>query len=413
MSNYRVGLYTLAMAIPLLAASKTEPNFSRDVAPIFYKSCAECHRNGEAAPMQLLSYQEVRPWAKAIRERVVTRAMPPWLADPKHGQFVNDRSLSQKEIDTIAAWVDAGAPEGNPRELPPLPKFTEGWVIGEPDVVIKLEQPVPVAATGVIPYQYFVVPTHFTEDKWVQSAEIRPGNRAVVHHVIVSILEPGKELSGFGAGAFGRLPGLVGFAPGEQPKILPTGVAKMVKAGSKLVFQMHYTPNGKEATDQTHVGIRFARDPVRKYSRGGMIPNIGIRIPPGDPNYEAKASWTASDDVRLISFMPHMHIRGKDFKYTAVYPDGRSEVLLNVPRYDFNWQLIYRPKDGILLPKGTRIDVVAHYDNSPNNKFNPDPTKEVRWGPQTWEEMMIGWFEYTREDEDLTKTEPRPSGSGL
>ncbi len=387
------------------AAAAAKVTYTKDVAPILYQRCVECHRKGEVAPMSLMTYQEVRPWAKSIREKVAERVMPPWLADPHYGQFSNDRRLTQKEMDTIVAWVDAGAPKGEDRELPPPPPLVDGWVIGKPDVVFELPQEVSVPGEGVIPYQYYKVPTNFTEDKWVQAAEIRPGNRRVVHHVIVFVQEPGvkaeatkegAEPGGQRGGGEGRLGiKLVGFAPGEQPRMYPTGTAKLVKAGSVLNFQMHYTPNGQPGQDRSYVGLIFTRQPVEHKALTGTAINFTFKIPPGDANYEVKSSWKAPEDVRILDLMPHMHLRGRDFTYTAVYPDGRSEVVLSVPKYDFNWQLQYRLKEPLLLPKGARLDCVAHFDNSTGNKFNPDPTKEVKWGPQTWEEMMIGWFDYT------------------
>ncbi len=375
--------------------------FTKDVAPIFYQRCAECHRAGQVAPMSLMTYKDARPWARAIREKVLERAMPPWLADPRHTNFENDRRLSQKEIDTIVAWVDGGAREGQERDLPPLPKFAQGWTLGNPDLVIALEQEVDVSADGIIPYRYYTVPSGFTEDKWIQAAEIHPGNRAVVHHIIVNIQEPGARADAEppAEGAQGEARGrrgvkLAGFAPGEQPKVWPKGTAKLVKAGSNLIFQMHYTPNGRAAKDRSYIGLYFARDPVERKVQTAVAMNAKFAIPPGDGNHEVRSSWTAPEDVRIVDLMPHMHLRGKDFTYTAVYPDGRSEVILHVPKYDFNWQMLYRFKEPLLLPKGGRLDCVAHFDNSPNNKYNPDPTKEVKWGPQTWEEMMIGWFDY-------------------
>ena len=375
--------------------------FTKDVAPILYNRCVECHRPGEVAPMSLLTYKDARPWAKAIRERVLERSMPPWLADPRYGHFENDRRLTQKEIDTVVAWVDAGAPKGDDRELPPPPNLEDGWIIGRPDAVIALQEEFPVPAEGVIPYKYFTVPTKFTEDKWVQAAEIRPGNRRVVHHIIVYIQDPSSQAAAAPpeGGAQGEGQGrrgikLAGFAPGEQPKVWPKGMAKMVKAGSNFVFQVHYTPNGTPAKDRSYIGLIFAKDPVEKKVLTGTALNAKFAIPPGDPDHEVRSSWTAKEDVRIVDLMPHMHVRGKDFTYTAVYPDGRSEIVLQLPKYNFNWQLLYRFKEPLRLPKGSRLDCVAHFDNSPNNKYNPDPTKEVRWGPQTWEEMMIGWFDY-------------------
>jgi hypothetical protein len=341
--------------------------------------------------MSLTSYKEVRPWAKAIRERVVTRAMPPWLADPAHGVFRNDRRMSQQEIDAISEWAAAGAPEGDAKDLPVPPKFESGWNIGKPDQIFDIGADFDVPAEGVVPYKYFRVPTNFSEDKWVQAAEIRPDKRAEIHHIIVFIEEPGKKGGLFGEG--GSL--LVGFAPGEPPPRWERGTARLVKAGSTLVFQVHYTPNGAAVKDRSYVGLKFAAEPPTYRVMTGRALNFAFKIPPGDPNYEVKSTWTAKEDIELVGLMPHMHLRGKDFQYTIVYPDGPDEVILNVPRYDFNWQLGYDLKEPLKLPKGTRIDCVAHFDNSPNNKYNPDPTKEVKWGDQTWEEMMIGWFSYT------------------
>jgi hypothetical protein len=360
--------------------------YSKDVAPILNQHCVECHRAGEVAPMVFTSYQAVRPWAKAIREKVVTATMPPWLADPHVGEFKNDRRLKQSEIDTIVAWVNAGAPEGDASDLPAAPHFLEGWNIGKPDQIFDYGVDFDVPAEGVVDYQYFKVPTNFTEDKWIEAAEIRPQHRAVTHHINVFILEPGQKP------ADGAM--LTGFAPGVQPLNLEPGTAMLVKAGSILFFQAHYTPNGKAVKDRSFVGLRFAKQPPALRSVTDRAYNALFKIPPGDPNYLVKSSWTAKQDMDLFALLPHMHFRGKDFRYTVVYPDGREEVILNVPKYDFNWQLGYELKTPLHLPKGARIDCVAHFDNSPNNKWNPDPTKEVRWGDQTWDEMMIGFFLY-------------------
>ena len=375
--------------------------FTKDVAPILYNRCVDCHRPGEIAPMSLLTYNEARPWAKAIKEKVLDRSMPPWLASAENHQFKNDRRLSQKEIDTIAAWVDAGAPKGDDHDLPAQPKFEQGWSIGKPDAVISLDQAIAVPAEGVIPYKYLTVQTNFNEDKWVQAAEIRPGNRKVVHHVIIFVQEPGTrtELAGEARGGMGYK--LCGFAPGEQPKVFPPGTARLIRKGSKLIFQMHYTPNGEATTDRSYVGLIFSKTPVQRTALTGTAINARFVIPAGDANFEVRSSWTATDDVRIIDLMPHMHVRGKDFTYTAVYPDGHSEVVLQVSKYDFNWQLLYQFREPLFLPKGARLDCVAHFDNSARNKYNPDPAKEVRWGDQTWEEMMIGWFDYVLDKENL------------
>jgi hypothetical protein len=401
-------------ALLIFATATNEANtnsvtFTKDVAPILFKNCAECHRPGEIAPMSLMTYQEVRPWAKSIRERVVDRSMPPWFADPKHGHWANNARLSQKDVDTIVAWVDAGAPKGEDKHLPPPPKFTDGWTIGKPDVVLEMQEEYTVPADGTVPYLYFTIPTGFTEDKWVQAMEIRPGNRSVVHHVIAYSQDPSVKYSNSGGeGEFRRgRTHLGGITPNKTGIFFGPDTARLIKKGHNIVFQMHYTTNGQVTKDRTKIGLVFAKEPAKKILMTGNAANGRFAIPPGDPNYEVKSSKTFDEDVLITSFMPHMHVRGKDFIYTAVYPDGRSEILLNVPRYDFNWQLTYIPKEPILLPKGTRLDCVAHYDNSSKNKFNPDPTKEVRWGDQTWEEMMIGWYTYTRAGE-----EPKAASSG-
>lgn len=404
-----IGAVAVALTSAVAASNRKAGNvtFTKDVAPILYNRCVECHRPGEIAPMSLLTYADARPWAKSIREKVVERKMPPWLADPKHGEFENERRLSDKEISTIVAWVDGGAAKGDDKDLPPAPKFTDGWVVGKPDFVIAMEEEFSVPAEGVVPYKYFTVPSGFKEDRWIQAAEIRPGNRTVVHHIIVNVLDPGQSAGG-GERGFK----LAGYAPGEQPRVYPQGTAKLIKAGSSLVFQLHYTPIGEPAKDRSYIGLFFAKGPIQKKALTGTATNAQFVIPAGAGNYEVKSSWVAKEDVRILDLMPHMHVRGKDFSYTAVYPDGRSEVVLNVPRYDFNWQLLYKLKKPLVLPKGSRLDCVAHFDNSINNKFNPDPAKEVRWGPQTWEEMMIGWFDYVLEADRQDVSTPAASGSG-
>jgi mono/diheme cytochrome c family protein len=391
-----------ALNIAVTANSESQVTFSKDVAPIFYKNCAYCHRPGEIAPMSLMNYKDARPWAKSIREKVLDGTMPPWHADPHYGSFKNDRRLSKQDIDTILAWVDGGAKEGNPKDLPPTPQFTEGWQIGKPDLVLSMGKEYSVPAEGVVDYQYMLVPTGFTEDKWIQAAEVRPGNRAVVHHVIVFVVGP--EAMKQRAALFSReggLEGLVGTAPGEEPMILPDGVGRLVKAGSTLVFQMHYTPNGTAQTDRTSVGIIFSRRPIEKAASGGAAMNRWFVIPAGDDNYAVKSVYAFKEDSHIMNLMPHMHLRGKDFEYRLIYPDGTSKVILSVPRYSFNWQTRYELKEPVAAPKGSRLECVAHFDNSNKNKWNPDPAKVVRWGPQTWEEMMIGFVGFTVDGQKL------------
>lgn len=411
----KVGVISVGLlSLMLVAASASGPSkstvtFTKDVAPILYNRCIECHRAGEIAPMSLMTYQETRPWAKSIKQRVVERSMPPWSADPHYGKFSNDPSLSQKEIETIVAWVDAGSPKGDDKDMPAAPKFVEGWTIGKPDVVLSMSEAHAIPADGTVPYLYFTIPTGFKEDKWVQAMEIRPGNRSVVHHVIAFAQEAGAGRKGAVSESQQGRGQLGGITPNKTGIVFAPGTARLIKAGSNIVFQMHYTTNGEATTDRTSIGLVFAKDAPTKTVVTGNALNARFVIPPGAESHEVKSSKTFNEDVHLTSFMPHMHFRGRDFVYTAVYPDGRSEVLLNVPKYDFNWQLTYVLDKPIALPKGTKLDCVAHFDNSTKNKFNPDPTKEVRWGDQTWEEMMIGWFSYTRDSEQRETAMAKPA----
>lgn len=408
--------------------------FTKDVAPIIQKNCQVCHRPGEVAPMSFMNYKEVRPWAKSIREKVVTREMPPWFADPKHSEFSNDCRLSQKEIDTIVAWVEGGTKEGDPKDMPANPKYTQGWQIGKPDVVLPMTTEFHIPAEGVIPYKYFAVPTNFTEDKYVQFAEIRSGDRAHVHHVIVSVRYPGQtELPPAGELTPERLAALrqgstnaqarpasaedsdgrlVGWAPGEAPQIMRPGQAKLIKKGSVLIFQVHYTTNGEPGKDRTSVGLIFSKVPVEKRVITAGASARNLVIPPHDPHYESTATFTFKEDSHIDSLHPHMHVRGKDFKYTLFYPDGTSKVLLLVPRFDFGWQLTYFFKEEVAAPKGSRLEIVAHHDNSIKNKYNPDPSATVRWGDQTWDEMMIGYLDYTLDKQDLRRPQQDAAGRG-
>ncbi|HZJ30283.1 MAG TPA: cytochrome c [Vicinamibacterales bacterium] len=418
------------------------PTFTRDVAPIMFTKCASCHRPGEVAPMALLSYADARPWASAIKQKVSTRAMPPWHADPAHGSFRNDLRLSDREIDTIVKWVDGGAREGDPSALPALPKFPEGWQIGKPDAVFEMTQDFEIPASGEIAYQYFEVPTNFTEDKWMQAGEVRAGDRSHVHHIIVYVREPGRTVRPNvvtvrpiinaaatqpaapaqervaaaavtaaqrpvvpAAQGAGRPPGggdamLVNWAVGEDAPVHLPGTAKRIPAGSTLIFQVHYTTNGKAGRDRSRIGLVFAKEPPQREIRTGLISNPVFAIPPGAGDHQVEAEATFSDDVKIWSMHPHMHLRGKDMTYTATYPDGRSEILLRVPKYDFGWQTDYWLAQPLSVPKGTKIRVTAHFDNSPANRANPDPKATVRWGDQTWEEMMIGFFTYTVESKN-------------
>jgi hypothetical protein len=341
----------------------------------------------------LLTYRDTRRHAAMIREVVADRRMPPWHADPHIGRFENDRSLSARERATLLAWVDRGAPLGDPGDLPAPKTFPDGWSIGTPDTIIAMPESYTVPAEGVVAIQQFRVKTGLTEAKWVQAAEVQPGDRAVVHHIFVYVDKPDPDPSNRKK----DWTCLVGYAPGDMPEVFPPGVAKRIPAGSDLLFEVHYTPIGRLRFDRSRVGLIFAREPVRHEAITTGIPQRALRIPPGAPNYELRASHTFPRDVRLLSLMPHMHLRGKDFRYTAHYPDGRSEDLLSVPAFDFAWQSVYRLAEPKRLPRGTRIDCLAHYDNSSANPANPDPTRTVTWGDQVWDEMMIGFVDYDTE----------------
>ncbi len=380
-----------------------EPAFYQDVVPILQQHCQECHRPGEIAPMPLMTYAETRPWAKAIREQVIARKMPPWFADPAYGHFDNDRSLSQKEIDTLAAWVSAGAPAGDPKTAPPPREWPQGWNIGTPDQIFEMPAPFSLPAKGAIDYQYLILPTHFTEDRWVQKVEVRTSSRSAVHHAVVYIREPGsKWLEGEPLEKPFSVPLTKGFTtsdllmvytPGNSYDQWPPGVAKRIKAGSDLVLQMHYTTSGKATEDRTRIGLVFAKEPPKQAVLSLQMSNDRFVIPPGDSNYRVQVSGTLPNDALLIAMFPHMHLRGKAFEYLITGPNGHVETLLKVNHYDFQWQLNYRLAEPRLIKAGTRLTWVGYFDNSPNNPNNPDPTAEVRFGEQSWEEMMIGFFD--------------------
>jgi len=341
---------------------------------------------------------------------VSQKIMPPWFADPRYGHFANERSLSAEEIRTLANWVNAGAQKGAAEDMPPPPKnFVEGWAIPSPDVVLQLPKPFSVPASGVMDYQYVIVPTGFTEDKWVQMLEVRPTDRAVVHHIIAYLREPGSNyFKDQKPGMFfvappakvdekvdaSALPSdfLVGYAPGQPAEILHPGEGKLIKAGSDIVFEVHYTPNGTATTDQTKLGLVFTKVPPKERVLTLSASNGTFKIPPGDPNFEVDATFSVRKDVKLVGLHPHMHSRGKAFEYRLVFPDGRRETILSVPSYNWHWQLWYNLAEPIDLPQGTKIECTAHFDNSPNNPENPDPTKAVIWGQQSWDEMMVGFF---------------------
>jgi hypothetical protein len=414
-----IPVLVIAALLPRVYAAEgtLTPTYNRDIAPILEQNCQGCHRPGEAAPMSLLTYKQVRPYAAAIKEAVALRKMPPWFADPHVGKFSNDRSLPQSEIDTIVSWVKAGGPEGDPSDTPRPKEFVDGWNIGKPDVVLEMPGTFSVPARGTIEYQYILIPLNFKEDTWVQMAEVRPGDRKVVHHVIAWVRPPGsKWMQGIQSGvAF--VPSskpdedkkrdadfLVGYAPGMPPGILPDGRAKLIKAGSDIIFEMHYTTNGTAAIDRSRIGLRLAKAPVTERVVTLAAANGDFDIPPGASDYRVDSDFEFGADTKIVNLMPHMHLRGKDFEYTARYPTGETQTLLKVPNYSFSWQLIYYPASDIVIPKGTDLHCTAHFDNSANNPWNPDPSKEVKWGEQSWDEMMIGFFDVAiPKDMDVSK----------
>ncbi len=401
-----IGIASAALAAAA-STNSAPPTFYKDVLPVLQKNCQNCHRPGEAGPMSFMSYESTRPWAKAIKTAVATKKMPPWFADPHYGKFENDRSLSQAEMQTLTAWVDAGAKAGEATDAPKPVEFTDGWGIPKPDVILSMPAAFAIPASGTVDYQYFIVPTNFKEDRYVQYAEARPSNRVLVHHIIAFVREPGspwlkeakpgiafvpsRDSKDRGEGFGGDF--LAGYAPGTIPQSLKPGQAKLIKAGSDIVLQIHYTANGKTGTDTSRVALVFAKEKPTQRVLTLASANGEFAIPAGDSNYRVESKIQLQEKATLISFLPHMHLRGKDFEYRAIYPTGETEKLLVVPHYSFSWQLTYNLEKPKVLPAGTVIECTAHFDNSANNAANPDATKVIHFGEQSWDEMMIGFFD--------------------
>lgn len=364
--------------------------YSNQISRLLQTHCVDCHRPNEIGPFSLTEYDEVAGWADMILEVADQRRMPPWHASPDHGKFANARVLSKDELQLLRDWVDAGAPEGDRSQLPAPKTYTEGWQLPrKPDLVIPMAKtPYKVPAEGEVRYQHFSVETGFTEDKWVQAMEIVPGNRAIVHHTIVFAAAAGERFNG-------ERGFLAAYVPGLRPMPYRDGMAKRIPAGAKLVFQMHYTPNGTAQEDITSIGLIFA-DPAQVSQEVSTL-SVGsnrFKIKPHEDNQKFSSnSLTAPTDLRLLSLSPHMHLRGKSFRYELTWPDGRKETLLDVPHYDFNWQTAYALADELVIPKGAKIQAFAAFDNSPNNLANPDPNATVVWGDQSWEEMLLGYFD--------------------
>jgi peroxiredoxin len=383
----------IGRAVPIV--KKGEVTYSRQIARIIQEKCQDCHHPNTAAPFSLMNYEDAVNWAAMMKEVVLQRRMPPWHADPRYGDFRQDRQMSLDEIDTVLAWMNDGLPRGDDNDLPPPIDYPDGWRIGQPDVIFEIPQEVTVPAKGTVPYIYFETPTNFTEDMYIQAAEARPGNRSVVHHIVLFYRAPGEGR--------GRLfeNWVDGAAPGNIPLQLPEGTGRKIPKGSTLIWQMHYTATGKIEKDRSQYAFKFCKTKPEREARVAGIRYERFQIPAGDPNYRVDSKFTVPKDVLVYSFSPHMHVRGKDFEYRAVYADGRTEILLSVPQYDFNWQSAYHLKTPKRLPAGTRIECTAHYDNSKGNPANPDPTKSVRWGDQTWQEMMIGYVDYVSVEPDV------------
>jgi hypothetical protein len=395
----------LLITAPALTAEIT---FNKDVLPILQKNCQSCHRPGEIGPMPLLTYEGTRPWAKAIKAAVLNKKMPPWFADPLYGHFSNDRRLRDQDVRQIVAWVDAGAPEGDARDKPAPVQWASGWNI-RPDEIFQMPDPYMVPATGALNYIYIVLPTGFTKDTWVTAAEIRPSARSVVHHVIAVVRPPGSQWMKDAKPFVPYIPPLptgdqdpqskpvdtsyeflAGYSPGMQPQRFDVDhSAKLIPAGSDIVLQVHYTTNGKSVVqDQTKVGLTLAQQEPRKRFMSAVAASAKWTIPPGDPNYEGHARLTFGEPVELVFVQPHMHVRGKDMTIRLVYPTGRTETLISVPHYDFNWQIVYYLDKPLQLPEGTHVEVTAHWDNSATNPSNPDPKATVNYGFQSTEEML-------------------------
>jgi peroxiredoxin len=384
--------------------------YSKHIAPIVQNRCVTCHRDGQIAPFTLTNYADVAAWSDMCLEVIDSGRMPPWGANPAHGEFANDARLPDVEKDLFRKWVSAGVPEGNPADLPPPREYTEGWAIPKPDVIYKMPEQFEVPATGTVPYKYFIFDPHFTEDKWVYGAEARPGNHEVVHHLLLFYLPPGQDEPEPKDPLFNAI---AAFAPGMPAIHGREEYAVKIPAGSKLAFQVHYTPNGTPQTDRSEAALLFA-DPskVKKQVRIAAAFNVKFLIPPGAPDYVVTAEKKFDKDTMLYTLTPHMHYRGKSFRFTAEYPDGLQEILLDVPRYDFNWQIIYLLKKPKLMPAGTVVHLEGHFDNSANNPLNPDPMQPVYWGDQTWDEMMLGSATVSDADEDLQVSRPSAEKPG-
>lgn len=401
-----VGAALSAVPRQEMSAARGVPTFNNEVAPIIYKNCASCHRPGEIAPMSLLTYKDARPWAKSIAEEVGAGHMPPWHAEAPRGTFLGERRLADNDKQTLLKWALNGAPEGDPKDLPAPPSFADGWLVGTPDVVFEMPEAYNVPAQGTVNYEYFYVPTNFTEPKWIQAVEVRPGDRTVVHHVLAyyraapdqqrtPLLKPshpaGPPPSPAGTRPPQQLPygrRLIGsYAPGTNPQVLPPGTALRLEAGGIIELQIHYTSTGTAASDKTRIGFVFSKDEKPREVLASAFLNPTLVIPPGKADVRIDADVTFLQDATVWGLFPHTHVRGKKWRYALELPDGSRQTVLDIPRYDSNWQTYYIFKRPLQVPAGAKLIATAWFDNSPANKSNPDPKMEVHWGDQVWDEM--------------------------
>ena len=400
------------------AAASVAVTYAHDIAPILYKNCTTCHRTGEVAPFTLSSYGDAKKRARQIALVTDQRLMPPWRAD-SHGEFQDERRLTGAQIALLKRWADKGAPEGNPAQEPTAPQFAGGWALGEPDLVIAPPKPYTVAAEGRDVYRCYVIPTDFAQDRYVSTIDVRPGNRAVVHHAIAYVDTGGtarrKEAAvndgspgypEFGGLGFSPAGMLGGWAPGTMPHRLPSDTGILLPKGADLVLEVHYHKDGKRETDLTQVALYFNKGTVARPMHLFPLANTGLHIPPGDKDYEIRASLPVVVDTTLLTVFPHMHVLGRRMTVTATLPDGTTKPLVDVPDWDFNWQGFYAYKQPVRLPAGSRVDLVAHYDNSPGNPRNPSsPPKAVTWGEQTTDEMCLCYLGFTVDAEHAARQE--------
>ena len=393
------------------AAVNVPVTYAKQVSRLVQTNCESCHRPGQIAPFSLTNYRQVKAWSKMIKEVVQNKRMPPWHADPGVGHaFGNDRSLTPEEIDTLVSWIDHGMPLGDEADLPDKIEYVSDWRIGQPDMVFEMPEEYVVEPVGVVAYQYFTTETNFTEDKWITMSECRPGNAKVVHHIIIFVRDPKNSRESLATSEGGQ--GFFdAYAPGSEAMVLKPGSARKIPAGASLIWQMHYTPTGKREADRSQFAIKFADGPINTQVTTTEAINTGFEIPAHASNHRVEAELTFSKGATIFSLSPHMHYRGKAFDYVLVYPDGREDKLLQISRYDFGWQTTYELAEPVHVPAGAKMKCVAHFDNSEDNPYNPQPGKAVRWGDQTWEEMMIGFFHLSW-DKDAQQAKAQPVAEG-